>query len=47
VTYRPAPQNQILLLPPGLEDLIGEKGLCRVVNAFADQLFPPRTLKGA
>lgn len=36
--YRPAPQDQILLLPPCLEDLIGEKDLCRVVNAFVEAL---------
>lgn len=38
MTYRPAPQDQILLLPPCLEDLIGEKDLCRVVNAFVEAL---------
>jgi hypothetical protein len=38
VTYRPARQDQILLLPPSLENLIGEKDLCRVVNAFVEAL---------
>jgi len=36
--YRPAPQAQILLLPPAIGDLIPEKDLCRVIHRFIDAL---------
>jgi transposase len=38
MTYRNSSQNQLLLLPPSLDELIGEKDLCRVVSAFVDAL---------
>jgi len=38
--YKSYEQNQPLLLPPSLEDLIGEKDLVRVVNHVIDHINP-------
>jgi transposase len=40
--YRPYCQDQMLLLPPSLEELIPEKDMVRVVNRFVDSL--PRSV---
>lgn len=44
--FKPYDQNQMLLLPPSLGDLIGEKDLCRVISDFVDSL-PRSEVEGA
>jgi transposase len=38
VNFKPCEMHQVSLLPPGLEELIPEKHLVRVVNRVIDQL---------
>jgi transposase len=38
MAYKSAPQDQILLLPGNLGDLVGEKEMCRVISCFVDAL---------
>jgi len=38
MSYKSYEQNQILLLPPSLDELVPENDLARVINEFAEGL---------